>query len=209
MKQFTKALQHSKPCFQYLRVMFPKISDSNIKEGIFVGPYIRQLIADESFEATLNESELGTWYEFKDVCKRLLGKHEVTQPEIIVGGLIKCYQNLGSNMSLKIQFFSFSSNFFLQNIGGRSCNEGEDDDNDDDEEEEQEKENDGNYTDKNIQDEEEEKAEGNENDYESNNNEDADHDDHDDHDDKDDDDDNNKIGGNCLVMEPLSAENNE
>ena len=43
MKQFTNALQQNMQCFQYLKVIFPKISDAKIKEGIFVGFQIRDL----------------------------------------------------------------------------------------------------------------------------------------------------------------------
>ena len=37
MKRFTKVLQENKSCFQYIKVIFPKIKDAKIKEGIFVG----------------------------------------------------------------------------------------------------------------------------------------------------------------------------
>jgi len=41
MKNFVKAMNREGEGFRYLRQMFPRISDANIKEGIFVGPQIR------------------------------------------------------------------------------------------------------------------------------------------------------------------------
>ncbi|XP_076037944.1 uncharacterized protein LOC143030832 [Oratosquilla oratoria] len=125
MKQFTKALQHNKPCFQYLKGIFPKISDAKIKEGIFVGPQIRKLINDEDFEATMDEPELAAWHAIKGVCKGLLGKHQESQRERKVERLIKCYQDLGCNMSLKIHFLHSHLSFFPENAADVSDEHGE------------------------------------------------------------------------------------
>lgn len=35
--------------FQYLKEKLPKISDAKIKEGVFIGPQIRQVIKDEIY----------------------------------------------------------------------------------------------------------------------------------------------------------------
>lgn len=61
IKQFVKALQQYKPAFQYLKTKFPKISDAKIKEGIFVGSQIRELILDENFDSTMDDWELAAW----------------------------------------------------------------------------------------------------------------------------------------------------
>ena len=36
MKQFTKEGQHNKPCFQYLKGIFPKISDAKILKRVYL-----------------------------------------------------------------------------------------------------------------------------------------------------------------------------
>ena len=36
MKQFVKALPKERPCFKYLTVKFPGLSDAKLKEGIFI-----------------------------------------------------------------------------------------------------------------------------------------------------------------------------
>ena len=43
IKQYVKALNKQDACFQYIANKFPKLSGEKVKEGIFVGPQIRQL----------------------------------------------------------------------------------------------------------------------------------------------------------------------
>jgi hypothetical protein len=43
--------------FFYLKEKFPRLSGDKIKESIFVGPQIRDLIKDNNFESRLNELE--------------------------------------------------------------------------------------------------------------------------------------------------------
>jgi hypothetical protein len=60
--------------FMYLKHKFPRLSDAKIKEGIFVGPLIRQLIKDEQFEGKLNGVGKAAWQAFKKCYQELLGK---------------------------------------------------------------------------------------------------------------------------------------
>jgi hypothetical protein len=53
-KNFVKALDQNGTGFRYLKERFPRVIDSKIKEGIFVGPQIRALIRDGKFENLLN-----------------------------------------------------------------------------------------------------------------------------------------------------------
>lgn len=125
MKQFVKALKHDKPVFQYLKGKFPKITDAKIKEGIFVGPQIRQLMFDEDFESVMDENELSAWRAFKSVCSGLLGKHRDHQPDVLVDELMNCYQRLGCNMSLKLHFLHSHLSFFPKNAVDVSDEHGE------------------------------------------------------------------------------------
>ena len=47
MKQFVKALDKDGDCFQYICKSFPSLSNGKLKDGIFDGPQIRQLIRDQ------------------------------------------------------------------------------------------------------------------------------------------------------------------
>jgi hypothetical protein len=54
--------------FLYLHQKFPRLSEAEVEEGIFVDPHIRKYTKDNIFDSVLNEGELAAWTEFKDVC---------------------------------------------------------------------------------------------------------------------------------------------
>nr|GBN08332.1 hypothetical protein AVEN_56853-1 [Araneus ventricosus] len=76
--------------FQYLCLKFPKVSEAKIKEGIFVGPQIRQLMKDPVFESKLTKKEVSAWTSFKELAKNFPGKLRQ-----IVNDLLKGLQNHG------------------------------------------------------------------------------------------------------------------
>jgi len=43
--------------FAYLRQNFPKINEAKMKEGIFIGPQIRQIFEDQDFGTKLHSTE--------------------------------------------------------------------------------------------------------------------------------------------------------
>jgi hypothetical protein len=45
----------------FLKHKLPRLNDAKIKEGICVGPQIRELIKDEQFEEQLNEVGKAAW----------------------------------------------------------------------------------------------------------------------------------------------------
>ena len=47
MKNFVKAMNQEEAAFIYLREKFPRLSGAKLKEGIFIGPQIRDLIKEE------------------------------------------------------------------------------------------------------------------------------------------------------------------
>ena len=65
MKNFVKALHKNGAAFQHLSTAFPGLSAAKLKEGIFVGPQIRQVLNDTDFEELLNLKELKVWEAFK------------------------------------------------------------------------------------------------------------------------------------------------
>jgi hypothetical protein len=69
MKQFEKALDKSGSCFQYLGRKFASLSEAKVKEGIFDGQQIRQLMKDTAFTDTMSDIELRAWNAFKDVLR--------------------------------------------------------------------------------------------------------------------------------------------
>jgi len=57
MKQFVKALNKDGNCFKYICRKFPGLSNEKLKQGIFDGPQIRQLIRDSEFVNPMTEPE--------------------------------------------------------------------------------------------------------------------------------------------------------
>jgi hypothetical protein len=51
----------------YLKNMFSKISNAKMREGVFVGPQIREVIQDVKFEDHLSELEKATWNSLKNI----------------------------------------------------------------------------------------------------------------------------------------------
>jgi hypothetical protein len=54
--------------------MFPRISESRFKEGVLVGPQIRELVQDVKVEDQLSEVERAAWKSFKNVTTNFFKK---------------------------------------------------------------------------------------------------------------------------------------
>jgi hypothetical protein len=91
MRQFVKALLKEGECFKYLCRKFPDQSDAKLKEGIFVGPYIRKLFSDDLFETTMKTVEREAWNAFKEVISKFLGNYKDPNYKQIME---KCYKIL-------------------------------------------------------------------------------------------------------------------
>ncbi|UYV64447.1 hypothetical protein LAZ67_3000735 [Cordylochernes scorpioides] len=122
---FVKAMDQNASGFAYLKQKFSSISEAMIKEGIFVGPQIRELQQDGNFQNSLNEVEAAAWNSFRNVCKNFLGSVKVENYRDIVNDLLLSYKALGCNMSLKIHFLHSHLDFFLDNLGAVSDEHGE------------------------------------------------------------------------------------
>ena len=84
----------------YLKEIFPKLSEAKIKEGIFVGPQIRQLINDKSFEQKQHDQEKVGYTFFVNVVQHILGNHKSENYKDLINKLIMSYKALECNMSL-------------------------------------------------------------------------------------------------------------
>ena len=83
-----------------------------MKEGIFIGPQIRDLIKDEYFDTVLQVDVKVAWHSFKFVVKGFLGNRKAQNYEELVNNLLQSYQKLGSYMSLKTHFLHSHLGFF-------------------------------------------------------------------------------------------------
>jgi len=100
MKNFLKAMNQEEAAFTYLQEKFPWLSKAKLKEGIFIGTQIQDLIKDEYFDKLLQGDEKAAWDSFKFVVKGFLGNRRDQNYEEFVNNLLPSYQKLGCNMSL-------------------------------------------------------------------------------------------------------------
>ena len=125
MKNFVKGMDKTGRGFEYARNKFPNVSDAKIKEGIFIGPQIREMMRDEQFDEDLNEAEINAWMSFKRLCKDFLGNHKAVKYQDTVKDLLTLHKAMGCNMSLKIHFLESHLDFFPENLGKVSDEHGE------------------------------------------------------------------------------------
>ena len=125
MKQFVKALDKNCDCFKYLCDKFPYLSDEKLKEGIFVGPQIRKLTSDDQFEETMSSIEKSAWIALKDVINNFLGNNRAPNYKEIVNNMLDKFQEFGCNMNLKPHFLNSHLDYFPENLGAVSEEQGE------------------------------------------------------------------------------------
>ncbi|GFW13598.1 uncharacterized protein TNCV_1210641 [Trichonephila clavipes] len=125
MKQFVKALDKEGECFKYLCEQFPGLSDAKLKEGIFVGPDLRTLLKDETFVTKMEMKEKNTWNSFKLVETGFLGNKKDPNYKALVAELLQNYKILGCNMSVKVHFLHSHLDYFPENLGAVSEEQGE------------------------------------------------------------------------------------
>lgn len=120
MKQFVKAIPKDGDCFKYLCKKFPGLSEAKLKEGIFVGPDIRKLMKDKEFETSMTTREKEACVAFKDVVSKFLGNYKDPDYKPIVMNMLQI-----CSMSVKIHFLHSHVDFFLENLGSVSEEQGE------------------------------------------------------------------------------------
>ena len=106
MENFVKALHKNGADFQHLSTVFPDLSAAKLKEGIFVGPQIREVLKDTDFEELLNLKELRAWEAFKPVCSGFLGNTHVPDYQACIEKLLKSYKDIVCLMSHSRFIFS-------------------------------------------------------------------------------------------------------
>jgi len=117
MKSFVKGMDKTGRGFEYVRNKFPNVSDPKIKQGIFIGPQIRELMQDKQFDEDLNDTERNAWLSFKRICKDFLGNHKVANYPHVVQDLLTSYKGIGCNMILKLHFLESHLDLFPENLG--------------------------------------------------------------------------------------------
>ena len=125
MKQFVKALDKGGRCFRYLCSKFHGISDEKLKAGVFDGPQIRQLMRDSEFVKEMTRDESRAWNAFTVVVSNFLGSTKADNYKDLVNALLSTFKKLGCNMSVKVHFLHSHIDYFPQNLGAVSEEQGE------------------------------------------------------------------------------------
>jgi len=103
----------------YFKRMFPRISKSKFKEGVLVGPQIRELIQDVKLEDQLSEVEKAAWKSFKNVTTNFLKNRKAEDDRDMAAHLVQSYTTTGCNMSLQVHFLDSHLYFIPENLAGQ------------------------------------------------------------------------------------------
>ena len=125
MMQFVKALDHDSDCFKYISAAFPGLSELKKEVEIFDGPQIRELVKDPQFISSMSAEESRTWKAFKDVCKNFLGNNKSANRKIIAEELMSVMKDLGCNMTINFHYLHSHLDWFPENLGDVSEEQGE------------------------------------------------------------------------------------
>ena len=125
IKQFVKSLQKDGDCFRYICSTFPKLSEAKLKEGVFTGPDIRKLLSDPLFPESMGDIEKEAWDSFKKVVQKFLGNTKDPEYRTIVQRMLTAYKAQGCKMSLKVHFLHSHIEYFPENLGAYSEEQGE------------------------------------------------------------------------------------
>ena len=132
MNNFVKALGKSNSSgFAFLCKKFPKISEAKLKERIFVGPQIQEVLKHLKFEKTLTALEQRGWKVFEWLCANFLGNTMSLLLQEGVENLLKLTERWPitdspySHMPRKAHFLHSHLDFFPANLGAVSDEQGE------------------------------------------------------------------------------------
>jgi hypothetical protein len=126
MKQFVKAMKvNDSDAFNYIFLKFPKLSDAKIREGVFDGPQIRTLLRDDEFERKMTKKEKAAWKSFREVISKFLGNNKDPDYKNIVQKMLNNFKNMGCLMNLKMHFLNSHIDYFPENLGHFSEEQGE------------------------------------------------------------------------------------
>ena len=119
------ALKPTSCVFRHIRQMFPSISEAKVESGIFVKPQIRRMLASEKLEEQMSDLKRNAWQAFRMIVEEFLGNHRRDDCTMVVSNLIESYEKLGWRMSLKLHFLHSHLDFFQNNFGNVSEEQGE------------------------------------------------------------------------------------
>ena len=104
---------------------FLQLSDAMLKEGIFDGPQIRKLLKDNFFVTKMTSTEKKVWLDYKNVVEQFLENVKSPEWKKQVLRMVDSFKKLKSLMSLKRNFMDSHVEYFPENIGDYTEEQGE------------------------------------------------------------------------------------
>ena len=125
MKQFVKALDKHGDCFNYFVKKFPGLSMEKMKAGIIDEPQFRKLILDQAFTSLMTAVESAAWCSYVSVVQEFLGNTKASNYRYLVDVMLRNFQDLSSRMSIKLHYLFSHLDYFPENFGDVSEEQGE------------------------------------------------------------------------------------
>ena len=95
---------------------FPKLGDAKLKEDVFIGPQIHEIINDDLSEHLMTETEI-RMLTFRELCLNFLRNVKAENHKALVEDLLNVYLTARCNMSQKIHFLHSHLELFPSNLG--------------------------------------------------------------------------------------------
>jgi len=124
-ENFVKARDRTGSAFKYLTEKFPRLNEAKIKEGVFMGPQIRKLFRGDMFSILLQGDEKKGWVAFRLVSTNFLANNRAENYKELIEDMLSLSHKLGCIMSLKVQMHHSHLDFFPDNCGLVSAEQGE------------------------------------------------------------------------------------
>ena len=124
MKQFVKPLNKGGDCFNDIAKNFPGLSMEKLNAGIFDGPQIRKLMQDQTFTARMTVAERAAWCSYVSAIQEFLGHTKVSNYRNLVDVMLQTFQALGTRMSIKLHYVLSHLDYFRENLGDVSEEQG-------------------------------------------------------------------------------------
>jgi hypothetical protein len=125
MTQLMKQFNSNKKVSDYLRKKFPGLSQNKIEVAVYCGPDIRNLMKDEKFSSLLSRKEFKAWEAFRNVIDNFFGNFKNPRYKEIVKNLMDAMKELNCRMTVKIHFLDAHMDYFPDNLGKFSEEQGE------------------------------------------------------------------------------------
>lgn len=123
---FKKIYANNKRAREVLKRIFPQLTEAKMKAGVYNGPQIRDIFANENELArTLSKDENEAFKSLKAVCEGFLGNKRASNYQELIKKMMCCYQKLDINITIKMHSLICHLDLFKSSCGKFSDEQGE------------------------------------------------------------------------------------